>query len=281
MARLAADMRNMGVQPGLWFRPLFTKDRTSEGLQLHSPNAAHQYSTSGALTLDPTVPAVLESIQRDVKTFVQWGYRLIKHDFSTYDLLGRWGFNMGATITEDNWSFSDRTRTNAEIITALYKALRTAAGEAILLGCNTVGHLGTGFFELQRSGDDTSGRDWNRTRKMGINTLAFRAPQHNAFFAIDADCVGITKQVPWEFNRQWLDLLSHSGTPLFVSAAPDALGPEQKAAVREAFALAAVPRRTAEPLDWLHNSEPERWSFEGVQKEYHWFGDYGTSPLAK
>ncbi|PYT32182.1 MAG: hypothetical protein DMG58_10690 [Acidobacteria bacterium] len=43
----------------------------------------------------------------------------------------------------------------------------------------------------------TSGRDWNRTRRMGVNTLAFRGVQHGAFFATDADCVGIMAAVPW------------------------------------------------------------------------------------
>ena len=131
---------------------------------------------------------------------------------------------MDAEITDDGWAFADQTRTTAEIIHAFYVALREAAGTAMLLGCNTIGHLTAGLFELQRIGDDTSGRDWNRTRKMGVNTLAFRIPQHGAFFAIDADCVGVTNAVPWRFNRQWLDLLARSGTPLFVSVAPDALG---------------------------------------------------------
>ena len=44
---------------------------------------------------------------------------------------------------------------------------------------------------LNRTGDDTSGRIWERTRRMGVNTLAFRLPQHNTFYHIDADCVGI------------------------------------------------------------------------------------------
>ena len=79
---------------------------------------------------------------------------------------------------------------------------------------------------MQRTGDDTSGRDWNRTRKMGVNTLAFRAPQQGTFFAIDADCAAITKDVPWQFSAQWLDLLARSGAPLFVSLAPGADSPE-------------------------------------------------------
>jgi alpha-galactosidase len=281
MAGLARDMRRIGVQPGLWMRPLFTKQQIDPGWQLQSPNAQRQYSRERAYTLDPTIPEVLEAIRRDVRTLAGWGYGLIKHDFSTYDLLGRWGFAMGAQLTDDNWNFANRNRTNAEVILDLYRAIREAAGDVMLLGCNTVGHLAAGVFELQRIGDDTSGRDWNRTRKMGINTLAFRGPQHNAFFAVDADCVGITRQISWVSNRQWLDLLAKSGTPLFVSAAPDAVGPEQRDAVREAFKTASTPRPLGEPLDWLTNSEPERWSLQGSRAKYDWFGSEGASPLAE
>ena len=74
----------------------------------------------------------------------------------------------------------------------LYAAIREAAGPSVVIGCNTIGHLGAGFFELQRTGDDTSGREWERTRKMGVNTMAFRLPQHGTFFAADADCAPIT-----------------------------------------------------------------------------------------
>ncbi len=280
MPQLAATMRKIGVQPGIWMRPLFTKEQVPETWRLQSPSAQHEYSQRQAYTLDPTVPDVSAKIEADIRTIVQWNYGLIKHDFSTYDLLGRWGFAMNAVLTDPNWQFSDRSLTNAEIILAFYQKLREAAGEAILLGCNTVGHLSAGLFELQRIGDDTSGRDWNRTRKMGVNTLAFRAPQHNTFFAIDADCVGMTKQIPWKWTRQWLDLLARSGTPLFVSAAPDAIGPDEKTALKKAFVAASTVQPLAEPLDWLRNNEPEQWKIQNTLIKYDWFSTTGTSPFA-
>ena len=152
----------------------------------------------------------------------------------------------------------------------MYAAIREAAGDALLIGCNTVGHLGAGPFELQRTGDDTSGRHWERTRKMGINTLAFRMPQHDTFFCADADCVGLRPEIPWETNRQWLDLLSRSGTALFVSAHPDATGPDQREALREAFARAAQPAPAAIPLDWLETTCPRRWQCGEETHIYDW-----------
>jgi alpha-galactosidase len=140
----------------------------------------------------------------------------------------------------------------------------------VVIGCNTIGHLAAGWVHLQRIGDDTSGREWERTRKMGVNTLAFRAPQHGAFFEADADCVGLTNLVPWELTKQWLHLLSRSGTPLFVSASPDALSPQVRAALKTAFTYAAKPAPLAEPLDWLETTTPARWNFAGEEVEYQW-----------
>ena len=106
---------------------------------------------------------------------------------------------------------------------------------------------------------------------MGVNTLAFRMPQHDAFFAVDADCVGLTNDIPWELNRQWLDLLARSGTPLFVSAAPDAVGPGQLAALKQAFAAAALPQPAGEPLDWLDTTCPDFWRLGSTETRYDWY----------
>jgi alpha-galactosidase len=161
---------------------------------------------------------------------------------------------------------------------AFYRAIREGAGDALVLGCNVIGHLAAGLIEIQRTGDDTSGRDWNRTRKMGINTLAFRMPQHEAFFAVDADCVGLTRDVPWALNDPWLDLLARSGTPLFVSAAPDAVGPDQLASLKQAFASAAVPQPAGEPLDWLDTTCPSSWRLGGDETVYDWYSRQIASP---
>jgi alpha-galactosidase len=222
------------------------------------------------VVLDPTVPENLERIGGDIRLFRRWGYELIKHDFSTWDLAGRWGFQMGDSITEDGWSFEDRSKTNAEILKDIYKAVSDAAEGAVIIGCNTVGHLIAGYAHIQRTGDDTSGREWSRTRKMGINTLAFRACQNRMFFALDADCVGITEHIPWRLNAQWLDLLAKSGTPLFVSAMREAIGPSQKKALKAAFSTASAQLPTAEPLDWMDTSCPRKWKLAGDKVEFNW-----------
>jgi alpha-galactosidase len=280
MGKLAHEIKQRTARPGLWIRPLEAPNDAARGLLLPDARFGEKTERARELAYDPTHPDAQEKIRAKMREATGWGYEMVKHDFSTYDLLGQWGFEMGPQPTLPGWSLHDRSRTNAEVIAELYAQLRDTAGERVLLdGCNTVGHLGQGIFDLQRTGDDTSGRQWERTRRMGVNTLAFRLPQHGTFYTLDADLVGITDAVPWEFNRQWLEVLAQSGTATMVSAGPLARGQEQRAALRQAFAIAAAGGATARPLDWLETSTPERWQTGGAQKQwrYHWSGTEGAS----
>ena len=275
MQRLTTEMKELGARPGLWFRPLLTVEKVPNSWLY--PQQRFNNITMGVM-LDPSVPEVRERVSQDIQRMAGWGFELLKHDFSTYDIFGKWGLQMGKDPVEGSWSFNDRTKTTAEIIRTFYRDIAQAAGQkAVIIGCNTIGHLTAGLFAIQRTGDDTSGWEWERTRRFGVNTLAFRMPQHNTFFASDADCVGLTRHIPWELNRQWLDLLARSGTPLFVSASPDAVGPEQRTALRAAFAVAAQQRPPAEPLDWMHSLSPAQWRIDGETVTYHWYGETGVT----
>lgn len=271
MAGLARQISARGARPGIWVRLLWNRD----------PQIPFSWrSRRDPEYLDPTVPEVLRYVQEDIRTLRAWGYTLIKHDFSTFDLLGRWGFQMGSQITDGGWRFADETVTTAEAILHLYQAIYQASQGALILGCNCMGHLGAGWMHLNRTGDDTSGRLWERTRKMGVNTLAFTLPMHGSFFAIDADCVGVTGEIPWELNRQWLWLLAESGTPLFTSIRPGVLTPDQEEEVRQAFALAS--RHTcaeALPLDWQNNTCPESWLLSHQKRSFSWFPAQGALDL--
>ncbi|RED64872.1 glycoside hydrolase family 36 protein [Cohnella lupini] len=266
MRGLAEEMSEAGVRPGIWFRPLLTSERVPESWILKG---------SADRCLDPSHPDVLRYVAEDMKTLVQWGFKLIKHDFSTFDLLGEWGFKMGSRPIGSRHSFSDRSRTTAEIIVDFYRAIADAASDALVIGCNTIGHLAAGLFAIQRTGDDTSGKGWERTRRMGINTLAFRMHQHGAFFSHDADCVALTSFTPWQESKQWLELVANSGTPLFLSAKPGSLDAEQTEAVRNAFRIASMPQPAAEPLDWLRTTCASRWKFGKREAEFDWYGEEG------
>ena len=258
MAKLVKDINALDVRAGIWFRPLLTKEELPE-----------ECFTS-KYVLDPSHPDVIAKIKGDVKHINNLGFELIKHDFSTFDIFGQWGMEMGEEMTKTKTVLFDRTRTNAEIIKDMYAAIREAAGDMYIIGCNTVSHLSAGYFEIQRTGDDTSGKEWARTLKMGVNTLAFRMPQNNVFYACDADCVGITNMVPWKKNKQWLELLSKSGTPLFVSVAGDVDNEEINDAITEAFCYASKSLPQGIPLDWEKNLTPKKWILSGEETEFNW-----------
>ncbi len=271
MPGLAAELRRAGARPGIWIRPLRASADSPDAWRL----------TRDRTVLDPTVPEVREKVATDIARLRDWGFELVKHDYTTFDIFGRWGYQMGTALTRDGWTFAGgRSRTNAEVISDLYATIRTAAGASLVLGCNTVSHLSAGYFEICRIGDDTSGTDWSRTRKMGVNSLGFRGAQHGAFYVADADCVAVTTAVPWSFTRQWLELASRSGTALFVSLAPDAVGEEQQRDLKQALALAARAQPLAEPLDWQHTIYPRRWRLSGTvggrEAGFDWVGADGV-----
>lgn len=269
MRRLAREMKDIGVSPGIWIRPLFDDSDFSAG----------KHCLEGAPhTLDVSDPAVLDYVKETVERIRYWGYTLIKHDFSSYDISGTFAAGRGMTYCGEGRHFANRSRTTAELAKDLYRTIyeSAGAGEVTILGCNCINHLCVGYVHLNRSGDDTSGINWERTRRMGINALAFRLCQNEEFFRVDADCVGLTAQVPWEKNRQWLDLLSRSGTPLFVSAEISNVSGEMKTALREAFARASVQKTGCEAVDWMENTCPAVWKFGDKVKTYNWDLPFGV-----
>ncbi|MBS6194095.1 MAG: alpha-galactosidase [Clostridiales bacterium] len=267
MKQLAKKLEQKGVRPGIWVRLLQNEDEAIPD--------SWRISHSGCL--DPSHPDAMEYIKEDVRRICGWGYTLIKHDFSTFDLFGRWGFEMNPLVTEDGWHFYDRHKTSAEIVKALYEGIFEASRSihAIILGCNTIGHLGAGLMQISRTGDDTSGRTWERTRRMGINTLAFRLPQHGTFYHVDADCVGIAGNIPWELNRQWADVLAESGTPLFISAKPGLMNEEEKEELHQIMLKASTQECHRIPADWEDTDCPEEWIEKDSVVTYHWYEEGG------
>lgn len=267
MKKLAEKIKKKGIHPGIWIRLLQNED--SEIMD------EWRLPLNGCL--DPTHPDALSYIKQDIRRICEWGYQLIKHDFSTYDIFGRWGFEMNPYVTEPGWHFYDRSLTSAEAVKKLYQAIYDTASEygAIIIGCNTIGHLGAGLIHISRTGDDTSGLTWARTRIMGINSLAFRLPQHKTFFDVDADCVGITGNIPWNLNRQWADVIAESGTPLFLSIKPGILNEKEFSELKEIMQKASSQSCKKIPADWQNTDCPEIWQDKESQKEYFWYEESG------
>ncbi len=263
MKKLADEIREIGARPGIWVRLLHNRDSAVTDEMRILRNGKRQY-------LDPTHPDVQAYIRADVERIKGWGYELLKHDFTTFDLFGGWGCDLDSTITKiDGWSFYDRTKTNAEIVLDLYRLIKDAAGDMYIIGCNTVSHLCAGLVEINRTGNDTSGREWEATKKNGVNTLAFRLAQNEAFYMCDADCVGILDEnIPWEKNGQWLHLLSYSNTPLFVSC-NKSITEEQKSDLTKAYNVFQI-NHAIKPVDIFENTTPSKWKIDGEMIEYIW-----------
>lgn len=272
MKALAEKLVQKGVRPGIWVRLLLNEDE----------NIKNEWRLSHNNCIDPTNPEALNYIKKDIKRICNWGYTLIKHDFSTFDLFGKWGFQMSPLVTDDGWHFYDDSLTSAEVVKLLYKAILDASveasnGEALILGCNTIGHLGAGYMHINRTGDDTSGVIWERTRFMGVNTLAFRLPQHGKFYEIDADCVGIDGGISWSMNKQWADVLAQSGTPLFISVRPNILDETEKQELHEILKVASKQEHHVIPVDWEETTCPEHWQDKDhdIDCKYQWFEKTG------
>ena len=87
MAGTAAAVKGLGARPGLWFRPLLSRESGPWG-------RTGQRTASGARSTRRTRKSSTWCA-RDLHRFRDWGYELVKHDFSTYDVFGRFGPAMG------------------------------------------------------------------------------------------------------------------------------------------------------------------------------------------
>ena len=264
MKKLADAIKSHNVRPGVWIRPLNDADEAI------APASRFPHSPY----LDPSRPEVIEHIKGVVRRIVlDWGFELIKHDYTAFDVFGAWGFERGKYFTDGDWTFSDGTRTSAEIYKDLNRAILEATeGRAYIIACNCVSHLVAGYCHINRIGDDTSGLVYDRTRRMGVNTLAFRLVQNGRFYMTDADCAGFVKgMIPFEANKIWVDLIAKSATPFFISAPSGSFEGEELAFIKECYRLGSEQKNRMKPLDWKYNAIPELWEIDGEVCEYDWF----------
>jgi len=132
MEKTAAAIHEKGALPGIWFRPLLTLGRI--------PREACLALESGGQIMDPTHPYTLQRIQEDAARIHSWGFRLLKHDFSSYDLMGLSALNpreLGVQLMADNRTLFDATRPLAMVIKDIYRAVQSGMGADPVIGCCT------------------------------------------------------------------------------------------------------------------------------------------------
>lgn len=261
MQETADGIKARGARPGIWFRPLLTLDnRLPAGVEFMKKTAAN------GQVLDPSHPFTLEQIHKDVSRIASWGFELLKHDFSTYDTLH-------VAPGEDGWHFYDRSKTTAQILKELYRTIQNAMGDALVIGCNTIGHLAAGIHAIQRTGGDTSGRLFEVTRKNGLNVF-LRVPQNGIFFNVDPDCAAFTEKVPHDLNLDFMEVCAITGSALFASITPNSLTKAEFARAQAIYHEADKLENPAEITDWMWTDCPSRFLYKGEERVYNWYRHY-------
>lgn len=263
MQKTADKIHNLDCRAGIWVRLLLTMSHVPDEAVYNSP-----YKPNG-IVLDPTHEFSKQKIAEDIKRLSDWGFDMIKHDFSFFDLFS-------ATVS-DNMPphFYDKTKTNAQIVREFYELVQSAAGNTLIMGCNTVNHLAAGVHQIQRSGNDTSGRHFEFTRRYGVHSM-MRAPQNNAFFKTDPDCAAFTAKVSIPLNLDFLEMAAITGSATFASVTPDILNAQEEKRLQEIFAIAdrIEPKDYATITDWTRTAVPSEFEYLGKPYNYNWYKDY-------
>jgi len=82
--------------------------------------------------LDPTIEENFSGIKYNIATYKKWGYKLVKHDYTTYDIMGKWGVQMTDTLTALGCGFMI-TVYNSRVINHLYHLIRETAGDMYII----------------------------------------------------------------------------------------------------------------------------------------------------
>ena len=272
MAKMAADIHAKGANAGIWFRPLLTLGEV--------PEEAVLTKDSGGLILDPSHPYTLERVKNDAKRIRDWGFDLIKHDFSAYDMFGwflQTRFHNVAMCKEDR-KFYDNSRTNAMLVKDVYQAVQAGAGDADVIGCCVIGHLAAGIHSIYRVGGDTSGHSFEWTVRNGVNSM-MRLPSNERFYLVDPDCAAFTEQVPADKNLDFLEMCALTGVTTLASVTPGILKPEEMERIRKIFCIAAENKCRYGIRNYDKNVFPEIFESEdgSAKREFNWSDYYHGS----
>ena len=261
MAEVAARIRESGARPGLWFRPLLD---TWGPADAKSPGGISQMG----FTLDPSHPYTLEKVTNDVRTLVDAGFELLKYDFSVFDAL------KSQTGADGMAPFYDTTKPSCYIMREFYRTIEATSGSANILSCNVINHLAAGLHAAQRSGDDTSGRNFEQTRISGVGSFT-RLAQNGTFFALDPDCAAFTDMVAHDINLDFLEVAAITGSVAIASVTPGCLTKDEMARIRKIYAIASEGGLGAYPRRYVGENAPAHFvTPDGKAFDYDWFSYY-------
>ena len=96
MRKTADAIHAKDAKAGIWFRPLLTRGEVTKEAVL--------CEECGGIILDPSHPFTLEKAYNDAKKLSDWGFDLIKHDFTTGDAVTGQKVFSGFIFTADCWN---------------------------------------------------------------------------------------------------------------------------------------------------------------------------------
>ncbi len=273
MELLAYEIRKRNARPGLWFRPLLTKDAGCADAVLSREK--------NGIVLDPSHPFTLEAVQNEMEKFCSWGYDVIKHDFSVYDCMGvvplaEHTYRMCA----DTRKFYDKTKTTAMILKELSRFLQTGAKNADVIACGAMSHLSAGIHPILRVGSDTSGRSYEWTKRQGVNSM-MRLPLNDRFYRVDPDCAAFTSKVDEDINLDFLEMCAYSGVATIASVTPYSLSEKGIERIKEIYKIADNGKYKLSIVGYEKTAEPEIFISEDgkIVKNFDWTRPYNGSRI--
>ena len=247
-------IHEMGAKAGLWFRPLQTMGDCPK-------DAIFESQEGGAVILDPSHPYTLKKVFDDAKRFSDWGFDLLKHDFTCMDGTGFVGPIDDKKTTEilsPNRKYYDKTKTTAMIFKNLYRAIQDGFGDKDIISCNVFGHLSAGIHSIHRVGADNSGHAFEWTRRDGINSV-MRLPTNNAFYNVDPDCAAFTEKTPVKANLDFLEMCAITGMTVLASIKPGILTEDEMKEINRIFKIADKNEKFYEIKNFDKNANPEEF----------------------
>jgi alpha-galactosidase len=196
--RLAADIGDAGMTPGLWLAPFIASPDSEVATTNPGWIASHESGRplvanvvpewgGAVLALDTTRPEVLAHLEGVASALVQMGFTYLKLDFTYAPAI--------------DGGYADRSQTPAQRVRAGYDAVRRGAGDdAFLLGCGAPLGCTVGVVDGMRIGPDVApawrpettvaGYDDTvpATRNAWRNTLV-RSYMHRKLWLNDPDCL--------------------------------------------------------------------------------------------
>lgn len=254
MKWLADRIRERGLKPGIWVRPL----QVIEGGSQRKENP-EWFNKNGQI--DSSHTGVQDYLRGMFRMFTEdWGYEYIKYDFASFDTFDAWGpqlFGDAAAHVEP----SNQSMTTISAYQHVVELMREAAGENVhLLACNSLMPSTLGCTDAFRVGDDVG--EWRRTFHYGVKSIPARYYTNGIYWRNDPDCLLVREQFTVGQARMWASLIAISGGLVFISEDLTSLPAQRLAIIKNILPVYHNTTKSYQygrPIDILENELPQVW----------------------